>query len=200
MAHELDPLLRPRSIAVVGASKRKHSMGQWSLENLRRGGFEGAVYPLNPGHEEIDGLKCYGTFAELPEIPDLAIFAVGDQRIEQALDAAIDKGVRAAVIMSSLCIDDDVEPALKERVRQKVTAANLLVCGANGMGFYNFRDNTWCCGFDSRHHDPGERELLDRRERNDKYDDPRGCAHGRTGTASVEHAVESWAGSIQLPM
>jgi hypothetical protein len=88
MAHLLDPLLRPKSVAVVGASARKDSMGAWALTNLERGGFKGAIYPVNPGYDELRGLCCYKRLADLPETPELVIFAVGDQRIEAAFDAA----------------------------------------------------------------------------------------------------------------
>ncbi len=154
MKHRLDPLLRPRSVAVVGASSRAGSMGKWSLLNLERGGFAGTIYPVNPGYEDIRGLRCYPGLSSLPETPDLAIFAVGDHRLEQSLDAAIEKNIPAAVLMSSLVLDDDTEPALKLRVQQKINAAGMLVCGANGMGFYNIRDKVWACGFDSRLHTP----------------------------------------------
>lgn len=152
MPHKLDPLLRPKSVAVVGASVREDSMGWWSLENLERGGFPGAVYPVNPSYGEIQGLRCYRELAELPETPDLAIFAVGDHRIEAAIDAAIAMSVPAAVVMSGLNLDDDSEPRLAARIRAKVREAGMLVCGANGMGFYNFRDHVWGIGFDSSMH------------------------------------------------
>jgi acyl-CoA synthetase (NDP forming) len=136
-------------------------MGQWCLRNLERGGFKGPVYPVNPGYEEVRGLACYPSLADLPETPDSVIFAVGDHRIEAALDEVIACGIPAAVIMSSLYVDDDVEPELRERVRRKIVDANLLVCGANGMGFYNIRDNAWCCGFDSTaDRPPGNASLI----------------------------------------
>jgi len=161
MKHPLDPLLRPRSVAIVGASPREDSMGQWSLANLKRGGYEGVIYALNPGYDEIAGIRCYAKFADLPERPDMAIFAVGDHALEQALGAAIAREIPAAVIMSSLYLDDDAEPFLKARVQQKVRESGMLVCGANGMGFYNVRDHVWACGFDSRMHvAPGNVSLI----------------------------------------
>lgn len=161
MKHLLDPLLRPRSVAIVGASPREDSMGQWSLTNLKRGGYKGVIYPLNPGYDEIMGIRCYAKFSELPERPDMAMFAVGDHALEQALDAAIACDIPAAVIMSSLYLDDDAEPILKARVQQKVRESGMLVCGANGMGFYNVRDYVWACGFDSRMHvAPGNISLI----------------------------------------
>ncbi len=136
-------------------------MGEWSLANLERGEYSGKIYPVNPGYEEVRGYKCYASLTGLPEIPDVVVLAVGDHRLEQTLDEAIAIGIPAAVIMSSLYIDDDHAPYLKQRVQKKVVDAGMLVCGANGMGFYNVRDNTWCCGFDSRlHQAPGNASLI----------------------------------------
>ncbi len=161
MKHRLDPLLRPRSVAVVGASARADSLGYWALSNLRRGGFRGEIYPVNPGYEELQGIRCHAALAALPDTPDLVVFAVGDHRIETALDEAIAAGVPAAVIQSTLYIDDDTTPPLRERVRKKIEAAGMLVCGANGMGFYNVRDHVWTCGFDSTSHTaPGKIALI----------------------------------------
>jgi len=159
--HRLDPLLRPTSVAIVGASKRTDSLGEWALKNLVKGGYEGRIYPVNPGHDELQGHKCYASLLGLPEIPDLVVFAVGDQRLEVPLDDAIAAGIPAAVIQSTLVMDDDTDPPLKERVQQKVRAAGMLVCGANGMGFYNVRDHVWTCGFDSSDHTaPGNVSLI----------------------------------------
>ncbi len=153
--HRLDPLLRPRSVAVIGASARAGSMGDWALRNLEDSGFGGDIYPVNPGYDQIRGRQCYASTADLPEAPDLAIFAIGDHRLEGSLDEAIQKGIPAAVIHSSLYLDDDDDPPLRERLRKKINDAGILVCGGNGMGFYNVRDNVVACGFDARKHPPG---------------------------------------------
>jgi acyl-CoA synthetase (NDP forming) len=152
MQHHLDPLLRPRSVAVVGASERKESMGNWALVNLLRGGFAGPVYPVNPGYPVLLGRRCYGTLSDLPETPDLVVFAIGDRHLERSFDEAVALSVPAAVLMSSLYLDDDPAPALKQRIQQKIRSSGMLVCGANGMGFYNFRDRVWGTGFDSSLH------------------------------------------------
>jgi len=159
--HHLDPLLRPRSVAVVGASARTDSLGEWALKNLGLGGYPGRIYPVNPNYDELQGHRCYASLADLPETPDLVIFAVGDQRIEDSLDEAIAVGVPAAVLQSTLYLDDDSDPPLRERVRAKIQASGMLVCGANGMGFYNVRDHVWTCGFDSTSHEaPGNVALI----------------------------------------
>ncbi|MCH8303424.1 MAG: acetate--CoA ligase family protein [Proteobacteria bacterium] len=161
MQHRLDPLLRPRSVAVVGASARADSIGEWALRNLDLGGYRGKIYAVNPRHEELQGHRCYAAVKDLPEVPELAIFAVGDQRLEAALDEAIAIGIPAAVIQSALAMDDDSEPLLRDRIQKKVLAAGMLVCGANCMGYYNVRDHVWTCGFDSALHDaPGNVALI----------------------------------------
>lgn len=161
MSHRLDPLLRPASVAVVGASGTPDSLGEWSLKNLLLGAFGGDIYPVNSRYGELQGLRCYPGLADLPATPELVIFGVGDARLEAALDETIAAGVPAAVIMSSLVLDDDTEPCLKERVREKIRGAGMLVCGANGMGFYNVRDHVWACGFDScEHAAPGNVALI----------------------------------------
>jgi acyl-CoA synthetase (NDP forming) len=146
---------------VLGASARRDSLGEWSLKNLLRGGYAGDIYPVNPSHSELQGIRCYATLSDVPTVPELVIFAVGDHNLEAALDNALAVGVRAAVIMSPLALDDDVKPDLKERLQEKIRDAGVLVCGANGMGFYNVRDHVWACGFDSCDHQaPGNVSLI----------------------------------------
>jgi acyl-CoA synthetase (NDP forming) len=152
MAHRLDPLIRPGSIAVLGATERRGSVGRQVIENLLQGEYFGRLFAVNPRYESVCGVQCYPALDALPETVEQVIFAVSDARIEAALDDVIAHGARAAIIMSSLVLEDDTEPRLLERVRNKTKAAGLLVCGANGMGIYNFRDGVWAFGFDTRKH------------------------------------------------
>ena len=161
MKHRLDPLLRPRSVAVVGASNRPDSMGEWVLKNLRTGGYKGRIYPVNPAYKEVLGYPCFATLSEISDTPDLVVFAVSDARIEAAIDDAIATGIPAAVIQSTLVVDNDSVPSLRDRVQEKIANAGMLVCGANGMGYYNVRDHVWTCGFDSsKHKAPGNVALI----------------------------------------
>jgi len=148
--HYLDPLLRPESLAVVGASERPHSVGLQTMENLLTGGYEGNLYAINPGYDSICGIPCYPDLASLPQTVDHVVLSVGDTRIEAALNDVIAHGARAATMMSSLVLEDDHEPLLRERAAVKISASGLIVCGANGMGFYNCNDGVWVCGFDTR--------------------------------------------------
>lgn len=155
MAHRLDPLLRPQSIAVLGASEREGTVGRTVVENLLKGGYDGGFYAVNPGRKSVLGVPCYPALAELPEPVEHVIFAVSDTRMDAALDDVIAYGARAATMMSSLVIEGDTDPPLRERVLARIRKSGLVVCGANGMGFYNFAEGIWGCGFRTRMHRRG---------------------------------------------
>ena len=148
--HVLDPLLRPASIAVVGASERQHSVGRRTIENLLTGEYPGRLYAVNPGYESVLGVPCFPNLEALPETVEHVVLTLGDARIEEALDAVIEHGATAATMMSALMLAEDSEPLLRDRIEAKVKASGLIVCGANGMGFYNCLDGVWVCGFDTR--------------------------------------------------
>ena len=120
------------------------------MENLLTGGFEGALYAVNPGYDAICGVPCFPNLESLPETVEHVVLTVGDPRIENALDEVITHGARAATMMSSLVMKNDRSPPLRDRISAKIQASGLIVCGANGMGFYNFTDGVWVCGFDTR--------------------------------------------------
>ncbi|MDG1485465.1 MAG: acetate--CoA ligase family protein [Porticoccaceae bacterium] len=159
--HRLRPLLKPASIAVLGASNRVGSVGNEVFVNLRKGGFSGTIMAVNPGYTEVEGVPCYPSLSDLPELPEHVIFAIGDQRIEAALDELMALGIKACTIFSALILKQDTAPLLKQRVQAKAQSAGLLVAGANGMGFYNVRDKVLAGGFDTREHRyPGNVTLI----------------------------------------
>ena len=159
--HRLRPLLKPASIAVLGASSRLGSVGNEVFVNLRKGGFSGTIVAVNPAYSEVEGVPCYASLSDLPELPEHVIFAIGDQRIEAALDELITLGIKACTIFSALILKDDKTPLLKQRIQAKAEKAGLLVAGANGMGFYNVRDQVLAGGFDTREHRyPGNVTLI----------------------------------------
>jgi acyl-CoA synthetase (NDP forming) len=151
-AHRLEPLLRPRSVAVLGATERAGTVGRTAVENLLKGGFEGRLFAVNPRYESVCGVPCFPSLSVLPDPVEHVILAVSDARVEAALEEVIAHGARAATVMSSLVLADDRDPPLRERVLARIRAAGLVVCGANGMGFYNFADGIWACGFLTREH------------------------------------------------
>lgn len=144
MAHRLDPLLRPRSIALVGASAKPGSYGRGIIEATVGAGFPGPVYLVNPGYNEIDGRPCYPDLRSLPEVPEHAVLSVANARLEPAAIDAIEAGVRAVTIFASCQLEEERSPPLVERLRKRAREAGLLVCGGNGTGFYNRIDRARC--------------------------------------------------------
>lgn len=99
--HYLYPLFNPRSVAVFGASTREDSVAGVIFRNMLEAGFKGQVYPINPKYETLLDHKCYGTVADLPEAPELAIIATPAPTVAPILDACGKRGVRHAVVLSA---------------------------------------------------------------------------------------------------
>ena len=131
--------LAPRSIAVIGASDNPHKIGGRPIAYLQRFGWQGALYPINPGRQEVQGLRAWSDLASLPEVPDAAIVAVpGDAAVEavQQLAAA---GTAITVLMSSGF--GEVDAAGKARERAMVASARahgMRIVGPNSQGLANF--------------------------------------------------------------
>ncbi|WP_354637202.1 bifunctional GNAT family N-acetyltransferase/acetate--CoA ligase family protein [Kitasatospora camelliae] len=97
----LAALLRPRSVAVVGASRRLGSVGQAVLRKIREGGFTGEVWAVNPYAEQIAGEPAYPALGALPRVPDLAVLAVPPAVVASAAQECGRAGVRALVVLTS---------------------------------------------------------------------------------------------------
>ncbi len=136
--HPLEPLLNPRSVAVIAASGRAHRPGNLIVESLRESGFSGPVYAVNPAYREILGYPCYGTVGDLPETVDLAILAGATDRIEGHLREAIAAGARAAFILATATSEVDGDPPLLARVRDLAREAGIPILGPYSIGFVNY--------------------------------------------------------------
>ena len=97
----LEFAVRPRSLAVVGASVKEGSVGRVVFDNIVDGGFEGAIWPVNPKYSEIGGRRCYPDAASLPEAPDLAVIATPPATVPQLVGEFGRKGTRAAVVITA---------------------------------------------------------------------------------------------------
>ena len=135
--HKLDPLLKPESIALVGASTKPGSPGRILAELVIKSGYQGAVYPINPKYLEVLGVPCFPNLAALPQTVDHVVLAVSNERLEDALQKAIDHRAKAATIYASCTLENDTDPPLKQRLAQMANATGIQICGGNGMGFYS---------------------------------------------------------------
>jgi acyl-CoA synthetase (NDP forming)/GNAT superfamily N-acetyltransferase len=100
-AASLEPLLNPRSVAVVGASHRPGSIGQAILLNIRGAGFVGRLYAVSPHGGDIEGIPCVRSVAELPEAPDLAVVTVPASRVVEAARECGSRGVRSLAVITA---------------------------------------------------------------------------------------------------
>ena len=145
-------MLEARSVAVVGASVKTGSLGWQMMAELRRGGYDGAVYPVNPGYDEVDGYRCFPSLADVPEPVDLAILGIANARIEQAMRDAAAVGVASVVTFSSLYEEPSDGPPLVDRVAAIAREYGMALCGGNGMGFLNVEAKLRATGFATPDH------------------------------------------------
>ena len=137
-APQLDALLRPRSIAVIGASSDATRIGGRPIDYTRRAGYAGQLYPVNPRGGEIQGLPAYASVTAIPGEVDLALVALPASTAVQAVDECIAKGVRAIVMFSSGFAEIDAAGrAVQEGMRDRCKAAGVLLLGPNCLGIMN---------------------------------------------------------------
>ncbi len=148
VAPALHAMLEARSVAVVGASAQPGSFGFELLRQLRVGGFDGRIYPVNPHYAEIDGLSCVAAIEDVPEPVDLAILGVGNTALEKVLRSAGACGARSAVICASGHEPEGAPgPPLPERLQAIAREFGMAVCGGNGMGFINVERKLRATGY-----------------------------------------------------
>jgi acyl-CoA synthetase (NDP forming) len=136
---DLSPLMNPRSIAVVGASQRG-GRGTRVIANLQHFGYAGAIYPINPRYPEILGLTCYADLASTPDAPDSVVVAIPGEHVPALLAAAVERGVRGAVVLSSGFAEAGPEGRRRQQAIERLVAERgLLVCGPNCYGVFNVR-------------------------------------------------------------
>lgn len=98
MIVSLNRLLRPRSIAIIGASNDPERIGGRPIQSLVAGGYAGANYPINPSRTEVQGLKAYADNRDVPGDVDAVIMAIPQDKVIESIAACADRGVGAAVI------------------------------------------------------------------------------------------------------
>ncbi len=114
----LRAVLRPASIVVVGAGRRRSSVGNAVLRNLLDGGFTGALYAVNPNADDVHGVRCHASVADLPAAPDLAVVCVPAEAVPQVAEDCGRRGVKALVVITSgVCPDDLLDVVRRHDMR-----------------------------------------------------------------------------------
>lgn len=133
-------LLKPRSVAIIGASADVNKTAGRPVAYLRKHGFGGAIYPVNPKVERIDDLRCYPDIASLPEVPDVAIVLLGAERAQQAVRELAERGTPAAIVLASGYSETGEQGALRQQQLMQA-AGSMRLLGPNTIGLVNLSDN-----------------------------------------------------------
>lgn len=129
----LDKLFKPASVALIGASRRERSLGAIALGNLLQGGFQGAIYPVNPKYEQLHDIRCYHKLGQLPKAPDLAIICTPPATLPGLIRDLGAMGTRAAIVMTAGL--DNAEHGKQRHLMLKAAKPHLLrILGPNSMG------------------------------------------------------------------
>ena len=137
-AASLRPLLEPRAVAVVGASRDPASIGRRVLDALVAASFTGAVYPVNPAASEIAGLHAYTSARDLPAGVDLAVIAVPRDRVSDVVDDCAAAGVKSLVVITADYAEAGAEGrALQQALVERVRRYGMRMVGPNCMGLLN---------------------------------------------------------------
>jgi acetyl coenzyme A synthetase (ADP forming)-like protein len=131
----LRPFFRPRSVAVVGASRDPAGIGHRLLRALLAGPFRGPIYPVNSKADEVAGLRAYPSVLELPEAVDLAVIAVPRDAVAGVADDCAERGVRALVVITAGFAEVGAEGRLlQQRLADKVRVGGMRLIGPNCLG------------------------------------------------------------------
>jgi acetyl-CoA synthetase len=131
---DLGRLLRPRSIAVVGASERDDSYAGETLLNLRGAGFAGPVWGVHPTRESAHGYQCFPSLSQLPEVPDAVVVGIPAASVPDVLDEAGELGCGGAVVYGAGFGEVALGVEHEQRLREVASRHQLPVCGPNGNG------------------------------------------------------------------
>lgn len=136
---EIARLFRPESIAVVGASANPERFSGKIIPTLKRQGYQGAIYPINPGRSSIADLPCYPDLASVPEDVDCVVYALAAEHIDGVLEQCRQKQVRLMVVASAGFAErgDDYGQQLQDRLVERAAEVGVRVLGPNCIGFIN---------------------------------------------------------------
>ncbi|MBI3948923.1 MAG: acetate--CoA ligase family protein [Acidobacteria bacterium] len=138
MRHPLDYILRPRSIAVVGASRQKDSIGQMITHNLIELGFNGKVFPVNPHADVVHSIKSFPNVQAIPDEVDLAIIVVPKEVVLKVVDDCLEKGVGGFIVITAGFKETGQAGAhLEQELVKRIKARGLRMIGPNCMGVIN---------------------------------------------------------------
>lgn len=138
MKGSLDFIFRPKSIAVIGATNRKGSIGRELLHNVIDYEFEGKVFPVNPTKSVIHSIKCYSTILDVPDMVDLAVVVIPRESALEVVQQCGEKGVKGILMITAGFKETGKAGAeLETRVLEQVRESGMRMVGPNCFGIVN---------------------------------------------------------------
>ena len=142
-ANSLVPLLKPRAVAVVGASRDPEAVGSMIFSAILRGGFTGTVYPVNNQTTSVQSVRAYASVAELPERADLAVVALPATKVLEAAEEALHAGAKALLVVTSGFGETGPDGAARQReLVDLVRSHGARLVGPNCLGVMNTHPET----------------------------------------------------------
>jgi acetyl coenzyme A synthetase (ADP forming)-like protein len=139
--HSLDAILRPTSVAVVGASRRPNSIGWQIVHNLLQHGFKGPVYPVNPTATSVHSIAAYPSVRDIPGLVDLAVIAVPAERVLEAARECVEANVRGLVVISAGFKEvGGAGVAREQELLGLLKGSGIRMVGPNCMGVINTQE------------------------------------------------------------
>lgn len=138
MSKQIDAIMKPKSIAVIGASTKERTIGSEIMLRLKEYGFKGEIYPVNPKADEICGFKAYPSVADIPGEVDFAIIIIPKQFVMDTVDQCHEKGIEGICIISAGFKETGAEGAeLEKQLAEKLKAHGMRCVGPNCLGVLN---------------------------------------------------------------
>lgn len=135
----INAVLKPKSIAVIGASTNPDKIGYKVVENLKNCGYQGAIYPINPDAEEIVGYKCYPSVKDVPYVVDAAVITVPAKFVAKVVQESGEKGVKGLSIITS-GFSEVGDHALEEEIVRIAHEYGMRIIGPNIIGVLSNSD------------------------------------------------------------
>lgn len=136
----IERLIRPRSVAIIGASADPSKTSGRPVAYLQKHGFAGAIYPVNPKVADIGGLRCFPDVASLPDVPDVGIVLLGAERAHIAVRELAARGAAAAIVLASGYTETGAEGDARQKQLMDA-AGSMRLLGPNTIGLVNLTDN-----------------------------------------------------------
>jgi len=136
--NDMEYILSPRSIAVVGASSRPGSLGLAVFRNLLVGGYQGILYPVNPKARSVQGVKAYPSLKDIPDQVDMAVLIIPPEHVEGVIEEAAQKGIKGCMVITAGFKEIGGEGVeLERRVRATARGHGIRLLGPNCLGAAN---------------------------------------------------------------